>query len=112
MGGLVMMKEDMNGENLEVLSENLEELKEDVLDYADESIRDSECRFRQMKRELRRKTDDLAEELAPIIEKYKSSGREAVAKVEDKIAEKPITSLLLAFTAGIIIGKLLDNNKR
>lgn len=107
-----MAKEDMNGENLEVLGENLEELKEDVLDYADESARESECRFRQMKRELRRKTDDLVEELAPIIERYKHSGKEVVAKVEDTIAEKPITSLLLAFTAGIIIGKLLDNNNK
>lgn len=107
-----MAKEDMNGENLEVLSESLEEMKEDILDYAGESARESECRFRQMKRELRRKTDDLVEELTPIIAKYKNSGKEAVAKVEDTIAEKPITSLLLAFTAGIIIGKLLDNNKR
>lgn len=65
-----------------------------------------------MKKELRRKTDDLVEELAPVIEKYKNSGKEAVAKVEDTISEKPLTSLLLAFTAGIIIGKLLDNNKR
>lgn len=107
-----MATEDMNGENLEAIEENLEELKEDVLDYAGESARESECRFRHMKKELRRKTDDLVEELAPIIEKYKNSGKEAVAKVEDTIAEKPLTSLLLAFTAGIIIGKLLDNNKR
>lgn len=107
-----MAKEDMDGEGLEALSENLEEMKEDILDYVGESARESECGFRQMKRELRRKTDGLVEELAPIIDKYKNSGKEAVAKVEDTIAEKPITSLLLAFTAGIIIGKLLDNNKR
>lgn len=107
-----MAKEDMNGENIEVLNENIEEAGEDILDYVGESARETECGFRRMKRELRRKTDDLVEELTPIIEKYKNSGKEAVAKVEDTIAEKPITSLLLAFTAGIIIGKLLDNNKR
>ena len=44
----------------------------------------------------------------PVIEKYEEPGRAAVAKVGTRVSDNPFLSVVIAFGAGIVIGKLLD----
>lgn len=106
-----MTKEDMDRENLDGLQEELNEVKETAMDYAGDTMEEGKCKFRKLKKELGGKTDDLIDEVTSILEKYKDSGKEVVHKVENKIIEKPIASLLIALAAGLVIGRILENRK-
>lgn len=99
-------------EEIETLKRELNEMKESVQEYAEDALSEGGRKFRGFKKELRGKTENLLDEITPIIEKYRDSGKEIVYKVEDKIIEKPVTSLLLAFVAGLAVGKLLDSGRR
>lgn len=106
-----MAKEEMNIGKLDGFQEELNEIKEDAMDYAEEAAEEGRCKFRKLKKDLSGKTDELIDDITSVLEKYKDSGREVVHKVEDKIIEKPITSLLIALAAGLIIGRILENRK-
>jgi ElaB/YqjD/DUF883 family membrane-anchored ribosome-binding protein len=38
----------------------------------------------------------------------KSSGEQGITTLENQIVERPLTSLLIAFATGVLIGKLTD----
>jgi ElaB/YqjD/DUF883 family membrane-anchored ribosome-binding protein len=38
----------------------------------------------------------------------KTGGEQGIAALEDHIVERPLTSLLIAFATGVLIGKLTD----
>ena len=50
----------------------------------------------------------VIEAIKPIVAKYEEPSRAAVAKVGGKVADNPFLSVVVAFGAGIVIGKLLD----
>ena len=50
----------------------------------------------------------VIEAIKPILAKYEEPGRAAAAKVGGKVSENPFLSVVVAFGAGIMIGKLLD----
>lgn len=102
-----MNREDAQNESFVELQEELQEIKE----AAAETMADSNCKLHKLKDELHGKTRELIDEITPILEKYRDSGKEVVYKVEDKIIEKPLPALMIAFAAGLVIGKLLDSRK-
>lgn len=52
----------------------------------------------------------LLSELEDAVDESKQKGKRALESVEDKIIEKPLLSLLVAFVIGLLIGKVVDNH--
>jgi len=102
-----MANEEVYADKVEELKKEIAELREQLKQYTEAADVEERDSLRELKRKLGWKSGDLMHELTPIIEKYKESGREAVYKVEDKIIEKPLQSLVFALVGGIVLGKLL-----
>ena len=50
----------------------------------------------------------VLEAIKPIVSKYEEPSRAAVARVGGKVSDNPFLSVVVAFGAGIVIGKILD----
>ena len=64
--------------------------------------------FNKVKSTLDDGAKTLLAAVKPVIEKYEEPGRAAVAKVGTRVSDNPFLSVVIAFGAGIVIGKLLD----
>lgn len=53
-------------------------------------------------------TKSVIEAVKPVVEKYEEPSKAAVAKVGGKLSDNPFLSVVVAFGAGIVIGKILD----
>lgn len=53
-------------------------------------------------------TKSVIEAIKPVVEKYEEPSRAAVARVGGKVSDNPFLSVVVAFGAGIVIGKILD----
>lgn len=62
---------------------------------------DLQALTRTLARRARTAAADTADDLL-------ARGRDGVAAVEGQVAERPLASLLIAFGAGVALGKLLD----
>lgn len=93
-------------ENIDKLQEEIDELKDSMKKYAEDLTDEGKHKLSRLHEQLHRKHEELIEHYGPIFEKYRESGKEMVHHVEEKVAEKPLTALLLAFGAGIVIGSL------
>lgn len=92
--------------NVDKLHEDIEELKEKVREIGEDTTEEGMRRLDRLHQQLHVKAGELMEAYAPLLEKYRESGKAAVRNVEAKVAEKPLSALLLAFGAGVIIGTL------
>jgi len=99
-------------QDIEELQEEFQELKELAGEYTEEVVEEGKGRMRKAKRRISKRSEDLLDELMPILERYQDSGREVVERVEHKVTDNPLLSLAVAFGAGMLIGKLLDNGRR
>jgi ElaB/YqjD/DUF883 family membrane-anchored ribosome-binding protein len=50
----------------------------------------------------------LLNELEGAVEESKQKGRRALVSVEEKMIQKPLLSLLIAFIVGLLLGKVID----
>lgn len=99
-------------QDLEELQQEFDELKQLAGEYSEAAADEVDGKIRQAKKKIRRRSEELMDELAPIIEKYQDTGRVAVRRVEDKVIDNPLLALAVAFGAGLVIGKLLDDDRR
>lgn len=98
------MTEDTNMETVSKLHKDIEALTEKCKELGEDATDEGKRTMRKLQNQLYAKTDELMEAYAPIIQKYKDSGKEMVRNVEAKVAEKPLPALLVAFGAGLVIG--------
>lgn len=52
--------------------------------------------------------DELRDRVEQLAEQAKERGRAASEKLQRQVEERPLTSLLVAFAAGLVISRLLD----
>lgn len=94
------------------LKEEIEELKDMVKACGGETAEEAMHSLSKLHQHLLDKTGKIMHSYAPVLEKYRDSGKEMVREVEAKVAEKPLTALLVAFGAGVLIGKLCRRHVR
>lgn len=64
--------------------------------------------FDKIKSAIDSSAKTVLEAVKPVVAKYQEPGRAAVEKVGGKVSENPFLSVVAAFGAGIVIGKLLE----
>jgi len=80
----------------------------DALAAQQESAPKKYVDFEKIKSAVDAGSQKVIEAIKPIVAKYEEPSRAAVAKVGGKVADNPFLSVVVAFGAGIVIGKLLD----
>ena len=90
------------------LKAEIEALKCALAEQQEKAEAKSIVYFNKVKNTLDDGAKSLRAAVKQVIEKYEEPGREAVAKVGTRVSDNPFLSVVIAFGAGIVIGKLLD----
>lgn len=96
------MGQENLGQDLEALREDVTKLRSDLSQLA-KSLLD------KGKSETDTAKDRVIEELMSNLRSARDKSSDTVESVEHKIQEKPLMSLLIAFLAGLILGKLFES---
>lgn len=92
----------------EQLGSDIEALKEDVTKLRSDLSQLGKTLLEKGKQETDAAKDKVIEELKHELETARFKSKETVQSVEQQIREKPFYSLLIAFVAGLILGKLFE----
>jgi len=87
-------------EEFEDLRSRLQDRSDDVRDTASRSLRDGAKEFRKNYGEAR---DTVGQALSDVTKQ----SRDGLATLEHRVEERPLTSLLVAFGIGLVVGRLL-----
>ena len=90
------------------LRAEIEELKSTIAQQQEKAEAKSIVYFNKVKNTLDDGAKSLLAAVKPVLEKYEEPGRAAVEKVGARVSDNPFLSVVIAFGAGIVIGKLLD----
>jgi len=101
---------EANGRELEIeeLESQIADLKEEIAEQHETAEEKRVIDFTKIKGAIDDSARGVIDTIKPYIEKYQQPGKEAVAKVGEKVSDNPFLSVVIAFGAGIVIGKLLD----
>jgi len=97
------MNEDGLGNDLESLKNDVSKLQSDISDITQKLIYKAKTDSGPIPMK-----DKIIEDLKNELDRARGKGREAFESVKQKIQEKPLMSLLIAFILGLLLGKLLD----
>lgn len=90
------------------LDKDIENLKDNVAKLREDLSQVTQTLLEKGKSETEVAKDRLIEELKYELDVAKTKGKETVESVESQIQEKPFMSLLIAFIAGLVLGKIFD----
>lgn len=89
------------GKDVETLKEDISKLREDLSGIA-------EALLERGKTEGGAAKDRISESIRDEFQAAREKGKESVESIEDRIREKPLQSLLIAFVVGLFLGKIFD----
>ncbi|NLX84996.1 MAG: hypothetical protein GXZ00_05220 [Synergistaceae bacterium] len=90
------------------LKTEIEALKSTIAEQQEKAEAKSIVYFNKVKNTLDDGAKSLLAAVKPVLERYEEPGRAAVEKVGTRVSDNPFLSVVVAFGAGIVIGKLLD----
>ena len=90
------------------LKAEIEALKNAISEQQEKAEAKSVVYFNKIKNTFDDGAKSLLAAVKPVLEKYEEPGRVAVEKVGTRVSDNPFLSVVIAFGAGIVIGKLLD----
>lgn len=97
-------------EELEAVRSDIGKLRSDMGGVA-EALRDvTRTRAEEAREGLASMASSVRDEIRRNVENVRERGRGVVDEVETRIEQRPLTSLLIAFGAGLLLGKLLDRS--
>ncbi|MEG1641969.1 MAG: hypothetical protein RR272_02540 [Synergistaceae bacterium] len=105
------MEEDLEmtmEEKIEHLERRIEELQKVINANLEEAHNAKVLDVEKIKEALNTGSDYVMNAVKPVMEKCQTSGKEAVAKVETKVSENPLISLMTAFGIGIALGTAVN----
>lgn len=102
-----MAERDLNNE-MEALRADVTKLRTDLGNIAQALKEVGKGKAEDARSSVSELASTLREELLRALEGAKDRGKRSVATVEETIEDRPFLTLLTAFGAGILLGKLLD----
>lgn len=103
---------DKKEKRIELIESKLSELESKLRTRA-KSIKEDLCEGGGLiAGNIKAGADELCEDLAPYVEKYKKHGDELLCTAEKKISDHPFISVAAAFGAGLLIAALLEKGVR
>lgn len=88
----------------------MEALRRDFASLA-ESLKDvSSARGRTYADRARAAADDYSHKAQATVSEYQARARAGLEQAQQTIEERPVTSVLIAFAIGLLLGKILDRD--
>jgi len=103
------MTEPTKEEMAMALEAEIAELKKDLEDLREAAGKKRVLDFDSVKSAIDEGARGVIKAIKPMLEKYEEPSKAAVAKVGGKVSDNPFLSVIVAFGAGIVIGKILDS---
>lgn len=95
-------------ESMDSLKEEVLRLRREFTNVSDNILDFSRRAYESGNRRLGREAARLHAELGAGIESARRTGRSGIDSVESRIVRKPFLSVLIAFLAGVLAGRLMD----
>lgn len=95
-------------EGMDTLKDEVERLRHEFSNISDNILDFSRKAYKSGNRRLGREAARLHAELGAGVEKARRTGRSGIDAVESRVVRKPFLSILIAFLAGVLAGKLMD----
>lgn len=95
-------------DNIETIRDEVERLRHEFSSVSENILDISRKAYKSGNRRLGREAARLHDELGSGLELARKAGRGGVGAVEERIVRKPFLSVLIAFLAGVLAGKLMD----
>jgi ElaB/YqjD/DUF883 family membrane-anchored ribosome-binding protein len=96
-----------SAEDFEALREDLRRLRADMDKLVGSLTKEQKGRAEQLRQAAEEKLGQARDRAKDSLDSAAALGRESMATLERSVAERPLTTLLAAFGAGIAIGHLL-----
>ncbi len=90
------------------LGHDVEKLKEDISVIRDDLTQITEKLFSKGKAESAQIKDKIVSGIGDEFESVSKKGKAKADDLENKVKEKPLLSILIAFIVGLLLGKLFD----
>ncbi|HVY54478.1 MAG TPA: hypothetical protein VHC46_01850 [Thermodesulfobacteriota bacterium] len=94
-------------ENIDSIRDEVERLKHEFSSVSENILDISRKAYKSGNRKLGREAARLHRELGSGLKRARKAGSAGIGTVEERIVRKPLLSLLIAFFAGVLAGKLM-----
>lgn len=97
-------------QDFETLKADISELRSDVSSITKKLIAMGKEQSEAAKQKAKLDTARLVNEFNSVVGQSTEQSKKAVESVGNKIAQKPVKSMALAFIAGVVLAKVFNNN--
>ena len=98
-------------DDIDIIKEDVAKLRSDLSMTTKKLINMGKDQTGEVKEKAKMEAAILLNELHSAFEESKKQGKRSVKKVENKVADRPFMSLLVAFIAGLFLCKMFDSSK-
>jgi ElaB/YqjD/DUF883 family membrane-anchored ribosome-binding protein len=95
-------------DNIDTIKDEVERLRHEFSIVSDNILGISRKAYKSGNKRLGREAARLHAELGSGLERARRAGSGGIEAVEERIVRKPFLSILIAFLAGVLAGKLMD----
>ncbi|GMU20399.1 MAG: hypothetical protein AMXMBFR13_04960 [Phycisphaerae bacterium] len=96
------------GEEIDSLKSDMQQLRADLAGLAEALIQAGKSEAGEARSKLEERVQEQLEHMRSAVTSAQHYGRHGIESVQTQIEEKPFTSVLVAFAAGLMFGKLMD----
>lgn len=95
-------------DNIDTIKDEVERLRHEFSSVSENILGISRKAYKSGNKRLGREAARLHAELGSGLERARRAGSGGIGAVEERIVRKPFLSILIAFLAGVLAGKLMD----
>ena len=95
-------------DNIDTIKDEVERLRHEFSSVSENILGISRKAYKSGNKRLGREAARLHAELGSGLERARRAGSGGIEAVEERIVRKPFLSILIAFLAGVLAGKLMD----
>lgn len=102
------MEEKDTGNDVQALRDDMAALREDFAKITEDIKTMGSEKAGSAREDLGETVQNFREELRKIIDETGTRGRKSLETMEGEIGDRPLTSVLISFGAGLLLAKLLE----
>lgn len=90
------------------LKADMQRLREDFMSLGQKLLNASSAELHNARNRISREAGERVDALRERADSAREAGREAADRLQERIEERPLLTMLIAFVVGLFFGKLMD----